>query len=235
LDAFDLTNRCEGFKTLARKRNLVRAVGYIRTSSATNIGPDKDSERRQRLAIERFAKSAGYAIADGDWFHDPAVSGADPIETRPGFSALLDRVENNGVRVMLVEDASRFARDLVAQELGVLMLIKRGMRVITASGDDLTDATDPSRIMMRQIAGSFAQYEKNRLVKKLREARERTGRLGGRKSYAEAQPETVALANKLHADGVSYRRISAALAEQGHVTGSGKPHAASAIQKMLGR
>jgi N6-adenosine-specific RNA methylase IME4 len=32
-----------------------------------------------------------------------------------------------------------------------------------------------------------------------------------------------------------YRRISAALAEQGHATGSGKPHAASAIQKMLRR
>ena len=80
--------------------------------------------------------------------NDPAVSGAAPIESRPGFAALLDRVENNGVRVVLVEDASRFARDLVAQELGVLMLIKRGMKVITASGDDLTDATDPSRIMM---------------------------------------------------------------------------------------
>jgi hypothetical protein len=46
-------------------------------------------------------------------------------------------VEDNGVRVVLVEDASRFTRDLVAQELGVLMLIKRGMRVVTASGDDL--------------------------------------------------------------------------------------------------
>ena len=54
--------------------------------------------------------------------NDPAVSGAAPIESRPGFAALLDRVENNGVRVVLVEDASRFARDLVAQELGVLML-----------------------------------------------------------------------------------------------------------------
>ena len=81
-----------------------------------------------------------------DWFNDPAVSGADPIESRPGFSALLDRIEGNGVRTVIVEDASRFARDLVAQELGVLMLIKRGMRVITASGDDLTEATDPSRI-----------------------------------------------------------------------------------------
>ena len=47
---------------------------------------------------------------------------------------------------------------------------------------------------MRQIAGSFAEYEKRRLVRKLREARERSGKLGGRESYAEARPDTVALA-----------------------------------------
>ncbi len=117
----------------------------------------------------------------------------------------------------------------------MLMLIKRGMRVITASGDDLSDATDPSRIMMRQIAGSFSQYEKDRLVKKLREARERSGNLGGRKSLAVARPDTVALAKQLRANGLSYRRIAAELARRGHLTGSGKPHVASAIQKMLGR
>jgi hypothetical protein len=52
---------------------------------------------------------------------------------------------------------------------------------------------------MRQIAGAFAEYEKRRLVRKLREARERSDRLGGRKSYAEAMPETVALAQRLAA------------------------------------
>jgi DNA invertase Pin-like site-specific DNA recombinase len=77
---------------------------------------------------------------------------------------LLDRIESNGVRTVLVEDASRFARDLMTQELGILVLIKRGVRVITASGDDLTDSSDPARKMMRQVAGAFAEYEKARLV-----------------------------------------------------------------------
>jgi DNA invertase Pin-like site-specific DNA recombinase len=100
------------------------------------------------------------------------VSGADPIETRRGFAELLDRIEGNGVRTVIV-DAFRFARELVRQELGILALIRRGVRVLTAAGDDLTDSSDPSRVMMRQIAGSFAQYEKTRLVAKLRAARER--------------------------------------------------------------
>ena len=83
------------------------------------------------------------------------------------------------------------ARKLVAQELGVLTLSKRGIKLITSSGDDLTETDDEGRVMMRQIAGAFAEYEKSRLVRKLREARERTGKLGGRKPYAQAMPETV--------------------------------------------
>jgi hypothetical protein len=39
----------------------VEAVGYLRTSSATNVGAEKDSEMRQRAAIEGFAKAGGYA------------------------------------------------------------------------------------------------------------------------------------------------------------------------------
>ncbi len=90
----------------------------------------------------------------------PLCSGADPIETRPGFAALLDRIEGNGVRTVIVEDASRFARELMTQELGILALIQRGVRVLTANGDDLTDSSDPSRKMMRQIAGAFARVRK---------------------------------------------------------------------------
>ncbi len=102
------------------KNGRTKAVAYLRTSSAANVGADKDSEKRQRPAITAYAKSARFEIAAEDWFYDPAVSGADPIETRPGFNRLLNRIEGNGVRVVIIEDASRFARDLMTQELGIL-------------------------------------------------------------------------------------------------------------------
>jgi DNA invertase Pin-like site-specific DNA recombinase len=41
-----------------------KAVAYLRTSSAANTGPDKDSEWRQRGAIEAFARAAGYEIVE---------------------------------------------------------------------------------------------------------------------------------------------------------------------------
>jgi DNA invertase Pin-like site-specific DNA recombinase len=208
----------------------------MRTSSATNVGADKDSEKRQRAAIEGYAKRAGVTVVD--WFYDPAVSGADPIDTRPGFSKLLDRIEGNGVRVVLIEDATRFARDLVAQELGILLLIDRGVRVITAAGDDLTDTSDPSRVMMRQIAGAFAQFEKARLVARLRRARETTGHMGGRKGMAETRPELVELAKRLRYTRSgrqrSLREISAELAARGFLTErTGKPFVAAQVRNML--
>jgi hypothetical protein len=51
-------------------KRKIEAIGYMRTSSATNVGRDKDSEVRQRTAIESHAKAAGYVIVD--WFYDPA-------------------------------------------------------------------------------------------------------------------------------------------------------------------
>jgi DNA invertase Pin-like site-specific DNA recombinase len=144
-----------------------------------------------------------------------------------------------------VEDASRFARELMAQELGVMLMIKRGVKVVTADDVELTDTSDPMKKMMRQIAGSFAEFEKARLVAKLKGARERKmaerkqvtldgrGKCGGRQSLREKRPEVVEAARAVN-DGRSLDKIAAVLAEQGHVTPSGKTYGAAAIQSMLG-
>jgi DNA invertase Pin-like site-specific DNA recombinase len=225
---------------MSGKAKRIAAVAYIRTSSAANVGADKDSDKRQRAAIEGFAKRSGFALV-GE-FTDAAVSGADPIEIRRGFAELLDRIEDNGVRTVIVEDASRFARELVTQELGILALIKRDVRVLTASGDDLTDSSDPSRVMTRQIAGAFAQYEKTRLVAKLRSARERkrqaVGKCEGRKTWAEINPELVREAKRLRRRSPkghqrSLRDVASELAKLGFVNERGAEFSASSIASML--
>ena len=43
-------------------KRLQPAVAYLRTSSAANVGVDKDSDKRQRGAIEAFAKRAGFEL-----------------------------------------------------------------------------------------------------------------------------------------------------------------------------
>jgi len=224
------------------QREIPTAVAYLRTSSAVNVGPDKDSEKRQREAITAFAKQAGLKLVAE--FYDAAVSGADPIETRPGFTALLDRIESNGTKIVIVEDASRFARDLITQELGILSLIERGVRVLTARGDDLTETDDEFKIAMRQIAGTFSQLEKTRLVRKLAAARDRkrqeTGhKCGGRQSHAEMNPALVKEAKRLRRRSPttgrqrSLRQISAELAKMGFMNQRGVPFSAASIKSML--
>jgi hypothetical protein len=90
---------------MARK-DLVQAVAYLRTSSAANVGADKDSEKRQRAAIEAYARAAGFTIVDS--YYDEAVGGADPVTTLPGFAAMMERIASNGVRTIIVETANRF-------------------------------------------------------------------------------------------------------------------------------
>jgi DNA invertase Pin-like site-specific DNA recombinase len=232
------------------RKGRLEAVAYLRTSSAANVGADKDSDKRQRRAIEAFAKHAGVVVV-GE-FYDAAVSGADPIEGRKGFAALLDRIEGNGTRTVIVEGADRFARELMVQELGIALLIKRGVRLLTASGDDLTASDDPSRKMMRQIAGSFAEYEKARLVAKLKAARDskrRSGiggktvdgknKCGGRHPLAVLYPEAVGLAKRLHraspksGERLSLRRIAGRLAHAGYFNDKGLAFNPASVKAMI--
>jgi DNA invertase Pin-like site-specific DNA recombinase len=219
----------------------VPAIAYLRTSSATNVGADKDSDRRQREAITAFASRAGYELV-GE-FYDSAVSGADPIDARPGFAAMLERIEGNGVRTILVETASRFARDLMVQEVGHAKLRERGVDLIAADNPGSFIDDTPTARLVRQVLGAISEFDKAMTVAKLRGARERkrrdVGKCEGRKSHAELRPELVALAKRLHRQKpkggrMSLRAISAELEARGFLNEHGRPFSAASVNAMLG-
>ena len=210
---------------MARKK--ITAVAYLRTSSPTNaskgLASDKDSDKRQRVAIEGFAKSNGYEIVDE--FYD-VVSGADPIGDRPGFKAMLDRIAGNGVRTIIVESPDRFARDLIVQLTGHDYLKTLGVELVPASAPDFFLTDTPTAVLVRQVLGAISQFEKTSLVAKLKAARDRKRATGvkveGRRSHSELRPEVVAAAKLLHKqERLSYREISARLFEAGHINKHG--------------
>jgi DNA invertase Pin-like site-specific DNA recombinase len=221
---------------MARKRELVKAIGYARTSSATNVGEGKDSERRQRVAIEGYAKSAGYELTA--WYYDADVKGADPVTERPGFAQLLEHISGNGVRTVIVEDASRFARDLIVQLTGHDCLKRLGVTLIAANAPDHFLEDTPTAVLIRQVLGAVAQFEKSSLVAKLKGARDRkkavTGKCEGRKSMLETRPGVVGRAKELAREKHrSLREVAAALAAEGHLSSRGKPFNADTVQRML--
>ena len=145
------------------------AFAYLRTSSVTNV--DGDSPVRQRLVIMDYAVSHGLSVAQE--FYDDAVKGDDVVDMRPGFRRMLAALSASAVRTVIVEHQDRFARDLIVQETGLRLLGNKGVQVITASGMDLTDNSDPNRVLIRQLLGAVAQNDKARIVARLKGGRDR--------------------------------------------------------------
>jgi DNA invertase Pin-like site-specific DNA recombinase len=221
------------------RNDLVKAIAYLRTSSDTNVGADKDSQRRQREAIAKYAKSAGFEIVAE--YADEDVKGDLAVDQRPGFAEMMKHIAGNGVRTIIVETANRFARDLIVQETGWRYLRDAGINLIAADSPEAFLDETPTAVMIRQILGSVSQFEKAMLVAKLKGARDRkkaaTGKCGGRKSYAERNGEMVALAKKLarytlNGRKRSLRDVAAELEAAGH-TSNGKRYAATAVARMI--
>jgi len=218
---------------------MIKAVAYLRTSSATNTGLDKDSEKRQRLAIDGFAKANKYEIVD--YFYDAAVSGTDAIDKRAGFRALLNRLAGNGVKTIICESPDRFARDLAVQLTGQQLLKSLGYDLIPATAPDFFSDETPTARMVMQILGAVAEFERANLVAKLAGARRRkkaaTGRCEGRKPLQQTAPEAVALAKALHRkrkEKPSLRAIAKELAANGFVNVKGSAYNAKSILSMIG-
>ena len=221
-------------------KKLQPAVAYLRTSSAANVGADKDSDKRQRAAIEGFAKRAGFTIV-GEYY-DKAVSGADRIDERPGFREMLQRLAANGAKTIIVESPDRFARDLAVQLAGHDMLNDLGIAIIPASAPDFFTEDTPTAVLVRQVLGAIAQFEKASSVAKLAAARkrkrEREGWCEGRKPLSKTRPEVVALARRLRrrkpkGGQLSLRDIARKLAARGFFNERGKPYAAKSVASML--
>jgi DNA invertase Pin-like site-specific DNA recombinase len=223
-------------------KQLVKAVAYLRTSSQTNVGADKDSDKHQLAAITGYAKAAGFEVVDT--YYDAAVSGSDAITDRPGFAEMLARLLSNGVRTIIVESPDRFARDLLVQITGHDLLQRQGITLIPATAPTHFTESTPTAELVRNVLGAVAQFEKANLVAKLAAARKRkraeTGKCGGRESYTERDAEMVAMAKKLRryaAAGTGKRRslreIAIELEQAGYKAAGGKRFAPTAIKRMI--
>lgn len=206
------------------------AVAYYRTSSATNVGGD--SEHRQRAACLDYATAAGYAISAE--YYDAAVKGADRLDTRPGFADALAWCRANDCRTIIVENASRFARDIIVQETGYRLLKTEGIALIASDDPDAFTSDTPTANMVRQILGVVAEFEKANLVSKLKSARDRrSAELGKRIEGRKCDQAQIAAAGRLQTGGGSLRQIAAAMASEGFLTSAGTALSAAHVKRLL--
>lgn len=229
---------------------MTTALAYYRTSSAANVGDDKDTLPRQQEAVRGYAARNGITILDE--FYDPAVSGADPVAARPGFQKLLTRLESNGVTAVLVEDPTRFARDAYVQMVGHRMLKDKEVELIPVNYPTAFTDTTPTGELIKNIIGALSQFEKAVTVAKLGAARARkrvknaAAGLGDRCEGRKPPPvATVEAARRLSVTPTGHKRrgvrtVAALLAAEGYrVEEAGKPteraYGHEAVRQMLKR
>lgn len=216
-----------------------RAFSYLRTSGKGQVG--NDGFPRQRDAVNRYAAANRMAIAQE--FSDEGVSGTTDALDRPGLTDLLVALKSNGVRTVIVENATRLARDLMISEILLAEFRKLGVKVISADGGiDLTLGNDdPSGKLIRQILGAVAEWEKCALVQKLRASRLRIRRAGGRcegkKPYGHTPEEAKVVATILEhrKSGLSYAAIADQLNAGGVKSRSGRKWHPTQVQRVIAR
>jgi DNA invertase Pin-like site-specific DNA recombinase len=194
---------------------LIKCFAYLRVSS---IGQTKrDGYDRQFIACETYAKANGYEIVE---VFRESMTGKSELEDRPALSSLFAALEENGIKTILIAQVDRLARDLMVQETIIADMQKHGYTLISVAEPDLC-STDPSRILIRQIFGALAQYDRAMIVLKLRGARQRQkaklGRCEGRKPFGSKPGEAEAIhqMRSLKAAGLSCDKIADALNANG--------------------
>jgi len=209
----------------------------MRVSGKNQI--EGDGFQRQEKAIRDYAQNNGIEIEG--IYHDDGVSGT--LENRPALAELMLALENNEVKIVIIERIDRLARDLMIQESILDDLKKQGIEVVSVcDGDLLKD--DPTRKLVRQVLGAIAEYDKTMTVLKLKVARDRkrakTGKCEGRKSYSEANPEIIREIRRLRRKSknrkpVTFSEIAVCLNEKGHRTLTGGFFTTANVQMLLNR
>jgi DNA invertase Pin-like site-specific DNA recombinase len=144
---------------------------------------------------------------------------------RPAWRDLMTKLHADGVRTVLIEKLDRLARDLMVQESVIADLRKYGFELISVHEPDLM-ASDHTRVLLRQMLGALAQYDKSQIVVRLRAARLRkraqTGRCEGRKPYGfrEGEQQIIERMRLLRAEGLAYGIIAERMNAEGLPTRS---------------
>ena len=202
----------------------MNVFGYLRVSSKGQI--DGDGFDRQRDTILAFANAKGWRVVR--FFEEAGVSGTVEGANRPAFAEMLSLCGPATSSTIVVERADRVARDLVVSEVLLKEARESGISIYDAAAEiELTTDGDPARVLIRQVLGALAQFEKSSLVKKLRAARNRkraeTGRCEGPKPF-ETTPIGKQIASEivhLYGRGLTLGGIARSLIKARYLNPSG--------------
>ena len=156
------------------KSGKTRVVAYLRTSSNTNVRENKDSRQRQHAACLNYAKVNNMRLEQRDVFYDAGVSGATSVEHRPAFGRLLSHAASANIGTILLEDASRLSRDLLAQEVAAHVLKELNLTLVSVQSPESFVSDSLMSTLIRQVMGAVNQFQRCETIERLKQARARS-------------------------------------------------------------
>ena len=217
----------------------MQAIGYVRVSTdEQHTGP-----KAQRDALARWAQANGAELVAV--FEDLGISGAAPLDARPGLLSALEALTPGAVLVVAKRD--RLARDMMSAAMVERMAERSHARIV--SSDGVGNGDSPEALLMRRMVDAFAEYERSLIRARTRAALaakkargERTGAVpfgwvltpdGVHLEAVAGEQATIRLARELHESGLSLRKVAAELAERGFCARNGKVFAPAQVQRLL--
>lgn len=131
---------------------MSRVFGYARVSTANQV------TENQRAQIEQ----AGYSILPRR-FVEEQISGGMAALKRPGFAALLDRLEEGDT--LVVTKLDRLGRDSIDVQQTVQMFQTRAIRLVVLQLGNL-DLTSSSGELMIKMLAAVADFERDLIIER---------------------------------------------------------------------
>ena len=101
----------------------------------------------QEAAIRAYCKQNGLRLVSVA--RDEAKSGSNGLDTRVGLADALHALEAGTASVLVVDDYSRLARDLILQETTIQQLAAAGVRVVSVTEPE-SEGDQHTRDLIRQ-------------------------------------------------------------------------------------
>lgn len=205
----------------------MKAIGYMRVSTQEQADSGLGLEA-QRATIQAEADRRGWSVV---WIVDEGYSGKSLV--RPGVTEALRLLAAHKADALVTSKLDRLSRSVVDFANTLTLAKKQGWSVVLL--DLGVDTTTPSGKLMAGVMAQFAEYERELIAQRTREAlaaaKARGQRLGRPRATSDA---VVAQVVALNQTGLSVRQIASTLnASSVPTTRGAAAWRASSVRRVL--
>jgi DNA invertase Pin-like site-specific DNA recombinase len=132
----------------------MKYVIYLRVSTEQQVLSGLGIEGQRQICLSYISRNGPSDVLE---YLDEGFSGALQLDKRPALLTAISILEKDDV--LLIAKRDRIGRDPIVNAMIERAVDRKKARLVSASGD-VSDANDPSSILMKRMVDAFAEYER---------------------------------------------------------------------------